>query len=875
MSRPSLPTGTVTFLFTDIEGSTRLVETLQGRWSAVLDTHDSLVGEAIEGRGGIVVNTEGDAVFAVFPSALDGVLATVDAQRALARGDWPDGVSVRVRMGLHTGQGTLGARDYIGLDVHRAARVAASGHGGQIVLSQATAALAERDLPHDVGLRDLGKHRLKDLTEPETLFDLEISGLADEFPQLRTLEAVPNNLPTQVTSFVGRRHELDEVRRLLETKHVVTLTGPGGTGKTRLAIQVGAESSDDFGDGVFFADLSPIAGSDVVPSQILDAIGVTGSQGDAAPNEVLVKHMAGMQILLIVDNFEHVVEAAPLISELVKSAPRSRFLVTSRSPLRISGEQTYPVEPMTVRTDSASPGLSEAIELFEERARSVRPGFEVTPGNQSAVARLVERLDGLPLAIELVASRVRLLSVETILARLDAKMVGSGPVDLPERQRTLDGAIGWSHDLLGDAEQRLFARLSVFAGPARVLELEKVCGDGIEIEVLDGLEALADQSLIRIVADEAEPRYGMLHVIREYAARRLGESEEEGEIRARHLDVYTALAEEASAHLQGADRREWLNRLAAAHDNLRAASDWALETGEVDEIRRLSSSVWRFWQARGHLHEARGRLQTAVDLPGGDPALRAKALEALGGVLWWQGKSEDCLAAYEEAVTLQREVGEPSDIANALYNHALALGFTGAEDSVERRDALAALEEAQAIYQDADDFNGLGNTSWGRGLILGLIGGDDEMGLLEWKRSIDYYRQAGNEFGMGWALFELAWLHRRRHEPESAWPYVRSGLELFAHHHDVSAVVLFIAIATGVASDLGDEERAARLGGAFHAQRQSAGSEIMDHEATRVEELADERLEALSGDLRDAYVEGADMSFEEAVAYTLAGPTDD
>ena len=883
MPTEPLPTGTVTFLFTDIEGSTRLVQGLGPRWVEVLETHNTLVGRAIEANHGIVVKTEGDSFFAVFVSALDATLASGAAQDALASHVWPEDARIRVRMGLHTGVGALGGADYVGLDVHRAARIADAGHGGQTVLSESTAVLVERDLPASLALRDLGKHRLKDLSEPETIFELVGRGREEAFPHLRTLDAIPNNLPMQLTSFVGREQELAEALRLLDRTRILTLTGPGGTGKTRLSLQVAAEVGDQFPDGVFFVDLAPVSDVEVVPSQILSSLGLQASASDQSPAVSLLDHLRAKSLLLVLDNFEQVLAAAPLVADLVRASSDSKFLVTSRAPLQITGEQEMPIPPLPMADPDRIGDLDEllhvgAISLFAERAVAVRPDFEVTMENAQSVAELVRRLDGLPLAIELVASRLRHLPVSTILERLDARMLSSGSVDLPERQRTIHGAIAWSYDLLDEPTRRLFARLSVFAGGARLEEIERVCGPASElgVDVLEGLGFLLDQSLLRRVDIDAVHRFRMLHVIREYAMGCLEEAGQNPDLRWRHLEVYTELAEMVAPELLRKDRKLWLDVMESDHDNIRSALDWAMANGEVDLALRLVTASWRFWQARGHLHEARRRVDSILAMPGGEPRHRAKAMEALGGILWWQARMEECFDVYERVLQMQRELGDPKEIANALYNYGLAAAFTGPES--ERQIGFeymeAVFDEAEEIYADLGDLGGLGDIEWARGSAVAYVAMDPESATEHMKKSVHFYSQAGNEFGMGWGLFEVGNVARRIGRYDEAWEYLRRGLELFTGHRDVSAAVIFIAGLAAVAQDLGDQERAERLAGAFTTLQITSGTDLVSHELNRVAGLDYDTLEALTGDSAVPYREGRAMDFDQAVAYAMAGPVD-
>ena len=875
-TRQSLPTGTVTFLFTDIEGSTRLVQALGDDWVAVLEAHNDLVGTAISDHDGVVVKTEGDSFFAVFPAAIDAVKASVAAQHRLMDHRWPEHGVVRCRMGVHTGLGALGGSDYVGIDVHRAARIADSAHGGQIVVSEPTAVLVERQLSGSFTLRDLGKHRLKDLSEPEAIFQVVTEGLQGEFPLLRTLDAIPNNLPRLLTSFVGRERELAEAVRLLESARVLTLTGPGGTGKTRLALQVAAELSADFPDGVFFVDLAPIANIELVPSRILEALGIQASTRDESPDMRLISQLADKSLLMVLDNFEQLLDAAPLVVDVVRASLRTKVLVTSRAPLRISGEQEMPVPPLTTADAASDVSVlqqSEAVLLFADRAMAVRPDFRVTDANAPVVAALVQRLDGLPLAIELVASRLRLLPVEQILARLDASMLSGGSVDLPQRQRTIQSAIAWSHDLLAEPERRLFARFSVFAGGARLEEVEAVCGTAEELggDMLNTLSTLVDHSLVRRLDSDGHPRLQMLHVIQEFAAVRLDETGETAELRRRHLETYTEYAESAAPELLRRDRKQWLDLLEHDHDNIRAALDWAIASEEPDLAFRLAAGAWRFWQARGHLHEARLRIDRVLALEGGETRNRAKALEALGGILWWQADMVAVAEVYRETLALQREMGDPREIANALYNYSLPLVFGVLQDATE---SLAALDEAEKLYRDLGDAGGLGDVEWGRGNVVAYAAGDLPRAIEHMKRSIEYYEQVGNEFGMGWGLFEVGDMSRRVGDYEQAWQYLSRGMQLFAAHGDVSGVVLLLAGAAGLASELGARERALRLGGAFHGLRITSGTEIVRSEINRIEGLEFETLENLSGEEAIPYREGRAMTLDQAVAYALTGPSD-
>src|SRR5829696_8711081 len=529
------PTGTVTFLFTDIEGSTGLLQALGDRYPAVLDEHAAILRKAVADTGGVEVSTHGDAFFVVFTSPAAAVRAAVAAQLALAAHDWSPGPPVRVRMGLHTGEGTRGGDDYAGLDVHRAARIADAAHGGQVLVSGTTRALVEQTLPDGATLRDLGPHRLRGLAEPERLHQLAGGGLADEFPPPRTLDARPGNLPHQLSSFVGREAEIAEVERLLGETRLLTLTGPGGSGKSRLALAVAADLLPRFQDGAWFVDLAPVADPALVPAAVANTLGVPEA-ADRPILDGLKQHLRDRELLLVADNFEQVAEAGPVLEELLGAAPRVRAIVTSRMVLSLQGEQEYAVPPLPVPDPDRLPrDLAEleamaAVRLFRERAAAASPRFVLTAANAPVVAEVCARLDGLPLAIELAATRTKVLTPEQILDRLKRRLalLTSGPRSLPKRQQTLRAAIAWSYDLLDEAERRLFARLSVFTGGWTFEAAEAVCEpEAFGLDALDGLTSLVDQSLVRRVELPGRPaRFSMLETIREFGLEQLEASGE-------------------------------------------------------------------------------------------------------------------------------------------------------------------------------------------------------------------------------------------------------------------------------------------------------------------------------------------------------------
>ncbi len=619
MPNADLPAGTVTFLFTDIEGSTRLLGQLGDRYSGVLEDHHRLLRDVLVRAGGIEVGTDGDAFFVVFPRASKAVAAAVEAQRALASHPWPADGRVRVRMGLHTGEGTLGGDSYVGLDVHRAARIAACGHGGQIVASDATRALFGSAPAEGISFRDLGEHRLKDLPAPEHLFQIVADGLESEFPPLRTMDARRGNLPQQLTTFVGRRREVEGIEAALAESRLLTLTGPGGTGKTRLSLQVAGEVRDAYPDGAYFVPLAPISDPALVVPTIGQALGVREDPG-RTPVETVTAELRDKQVLLVLDNFEQIVGAAGDVGQILAAAPALQVIVTSREALQLHGEREYPVPPLALPDPLHLPPLEqlshyEAVALFIDRARAVKPAFEVTSANAPAVAELCARLDGLPLAIELAAARMKVLAPDAILKRLEHRLslLSGGARDLPARQQTLRDAIAWSYDLLEQDERTFFVRLSAFLGGATLEAIEVVATEGLGFDAFDGVASLVNKSLLRQGETEhGETRFFMLMTIHEYAMEMLAGLPEAAAVRRRHAEHFLAIAEDAAPELFGPKQADLLDSLEHEHDNFRAALAWAMDAGEPSLALRLGAALWRFWQMRGHLREAAERLEALV-----------------------------------------------------------------------------------------------------------------------------------------------------------------------------------------------------------------------------------------------------------------------
>ena len=736
-----------TLLFTDIEGSTRLWEQEGERMSRALAEHDALSRKVVEAHNGVVVKMTGDGMYAAFGDPVDALNATADLAVGLDNLVSENCVALRVRAGLHLGIVERRNDDLFGSAVNRAARIMKAAHGGQILVSQAVFDQAHARLPPSVSLRDLGSVRLRDLATSEHVFQLVHPSLCQEFPALRSLEATPNNLPQQVTSFVGRERELADAKRLLEGTRLLTLLGMGGLGKTRLSLQIGADVLEKHPDGVWFVDLAPIRDPGLVPNAAAQALSVREEPGKSI-TQTLCAHLREHNLLLILDNCEHLVSAcATLADALLQAAPSVRILATSREALHIRGEQTYAVLPLTVPDRKAGAEAllrSEAVQLFVERARLQKPGFSVTEADAPAIAELCARLDGIPLALELAAARLRSLSVKDINARLNDRfklLIGGSRVAL-ERQQTLRALVSWSYDLLQENEQIVLDRLSVFAGGFDLEAAEAVCGaDPIAPEdVLDLVTSLVEKSLVMVDQEIEGSRYGlletikefarehlagryaMLQTIKEFASERLKERDDVAATAKRHCDYFFALAKTTNDKLLGPEQGEWTRRAEADLGNLRAAIALAL-SGEIDPTIavRFEQRLMRFRLLRGYATEGRRNVRAVLALPGiQEPnRFRANALYVGGVLASDQGDYAEATKMLTECLAIRRGLGVPIETAAALSELATL--------HLQRDDLAKAAEyeaEAIGIFRDID--NALGE---GLGLItLGQISmrqGDD------------------------------------------------------------------------------------------------------------------------------------------------------
>ncbi len=757
------PTGVVTFLFSDIEGSTQLLQRLGEGYAPVLETHRRLFRAVCKAHNGQEIDATGDSFCIVFKAAIDAVIAATALQRALHEHNWPFEGKVRVRIGLHSGKPAHTAAGYIGLDVHVAARVMAAARGGQVLLTQATRHLVGTHWPQGVKLRDLGEHRLKDLRHPQRLCQLIIEGVPSTFPPLATINNRPYNLPTPPTPLIGREQTLKDACALLRRADVrlVTFIAPGGAGKTRLSLQVGSELLADCEDGVFWVALAPLSDSIAVTIAIARSLEISEVAG-LSVLESVQEHLRDKRLLLVLDNFEQVLVAAPQVAELLAACPLLKILITSRAPLHLRGEHKFAVPPLELPNLASSLfpqtlAQNAAVQLFVQRAHAVQPDFAITHETLSAIAEICIRLDGLPLAIELAAARVRLFSATTLLNRLKKRLplLTGGAQDLPERHQTLRNAIAWSYDLLRPDEQKLFRRMAIFSNGCTLEAAENIAILTDEAAfALDEFEALLDHSLLHTrSAADGETRFSMLETIREYALEALTKSGEREVVARRHAEFFVNLAQEAAPLLAGAQQVVWLARLDADHDNLLAALNW-LADNEPETGLRLAVLLWPYWLRRGRFAGGRRRLernleQTLAQNREVPTALLAQAQLGIGRLAWFQADYAASHEALSQSLALYRQLDDRKGIATALYG----LGFVAASRG-EHAPSRALLEESLTLKQELGDNTDL------HYILTGLvIMASSEQHLMEVRALLESglttARREGNPRGIGLLLFNL------------------------------------------------------------------------------------------------------------------------
>jgi predicted ATPase/class 3 adenylate cyclase len=923
------PEGTVTFLFTDIEGSTRLLEQLREGYATLLSDHRRILRQAFAAWQGREVDTQGDAFFVAFSRVTQAVCAAAQAQRALAEHAWPQGVTVRVRMGIHTGEPWSGAEGYVGMDVHRAARIAHVAHGGQVLVSNAAAGLLRGHLPDGAALIDLGLQQFKGLSDPERVYQLTHPGLETDFPALQSSLSNPHNLPTQLTSFIGRAMELQEVKRLLESNRLLTLLGPGGTGKTRLMLQAASELVEQFPDGVWLVELAPHTNPELVVEKTAEVLGVSG-QADRPLVDALAVYLRHKETLLLLDNTEHLILAsAELAEHLLGACPQVKILVTSREVLSINGETTFQVPSLSLPAvnvaRAAELETAEAAQLFLERARAVQPDFKLSAGNIPAVAEIVRRLDGIPLALELAAARLKVMPTEGIAARLNDRfrLLVSGRRTALPRQQTLQALIDWSWNLLDESEQVLLRRLSVFSGGWILEDAQQVAGDAPldEFSVLDNLEALVNKSLVATSSlADGSGRFHLLESIHQYAQARLSEAGEDETIGKRHAAYFAGLVRDAEAADTQVETLAWIKRLVRETDNFRAAFNWM----EKHDPRQFLESAGKlilldgqgFWsfsqpQARRWLERAIeiGRTAEAPEEMVQKHQLHlGLALGAMSSINFFLGRHEEGATAGAEALSILRPLGEARYLAFVIGIYAYNLNYLG-----RWSEAFEAGQEAREVARAQKDWVALSIALVVLGLST-LMSGDiekvyeylragkaviQELGsswvgltilMMEGRlftitgdldRAESIYREAdlgfqevGEPAQTNITRSELAHTLRRQGKWEQALPLYRETILYFRDRGHEPAVANQLECFAYIAIAQEEPEKAGRLLGAAQAIRERRHNPIhLPWETADYEQAMKQLGEMLGGAGRDAAIdEGRSMTLDEAVSFARTGP---
>ena len=876
-----LPTGTVTFLFSDIETSTKLWQDQPDSMRPALARHDQLLREAITENGGYVFKTVGDGFCAAFATAHQALAGALAAQRALTAELWVTNVPLRVRMALHTGSAEERDGDYYGQVLNRVARLTAVGHGGQILLSAAAQELTRDLLPPSASLIDLGRRRLQDLGRPEQVFQLVHPILRRDFPPLATLDnpAMPNNLPPQLTTFVGRRQGIAEIKALLQNTRLVTLTGAGGVGKSRLSLQVAADLLEVWEDGVWLVELGLVLSPTLLPSAITEALGVRQESG-RAPAVALIERLQARRLLLVLDNCEHLTAScAALITNLLRTCTDLRVLATSREPLGVVGEQTYRVSSLSLpsinrQMTAGGVAASEAVRLFAERAALVQPSFAVTDANALTVAELCLQLDGLPLAIELAAARVRSMPLSEIGAHLDARcrlLTGGTSCVLP-RHQALTAAMDWSYELLSPLEQQLFRCLSVFVGGWTLTAAETVCSgdDADTVRIVESLTGLVDKSLV-LFQEDGKERYRMLETLRSYAASRLAESGEQDRLRNQHLTWCLSLAQEAEPHLRGAGRADWLDRLEIERDNLRTAlaTSQSGELASFDADRSMShggsalelaSAIWRFWWQRGGFlegwHWLEGALAATDSIENDDAAwqrLRAKALSATGCLARESGDYEAADRRFAEALAIRSSLGDEQIAALILMDMGGSAMYQGqigvARDLFEA--ALATFRTSDNSQRVAGALTNLGT--------LNYFDGNYKAAREHHLESLDTFHKLKDEWSVCLTLCNLARTACREGDQEQAHMWLVEAAAYQERLRDKRMAVCLAENKALFAAIMGDATESARLLGSAEAMREQTGLALPPVERSENEQLHGTLRDVLGKTVFDAaYLAGKD-----------------
>jgi len=872
-----LPSGTLSFLFTDIEGSTRLWETQPESMRAALAEHDEIMRRAVAAHSGLVFKTIGDAFCAVFPTPSSAAAGAVQAQTAIA--DLSERtLPLKVRIAIQTGQAELRDADYFGPPLNRVARMLAIAHGGQVLLSESSFS----QLDGSFECRSLGLHRLKDIAEPAVVYQLLHRNLPDNFPPLRSLSitGTPNNLPSMATSFVGRDKELGEISSLLDRSRLLTLHGTGGCGKTRFALELAEMHLDDFPDGVWLVEQAAFCDAPLIAESLGNLLGIKAdSTGEIT--SLISKHLADQRVMLVFDNAEHLIgPCAALVTHLLRACPNLKVVVTSRQVLNVQGEQTYRVPSLDMpdpKRHQPAAKIAEygSVRLFVERARLVKPDFAVTEDNALTVAQLCARLDGMPLAIELAAARLKSLSIGDIASRLDNRfrlLTGGNRAGLP-RQQTLKALVDWSYDLLTAQEILLFQRLSVFSGTWTLEAAEYIVsgedenGTSIEDwEVLDLLASLIDKSLLVTLEAGEKIRYRMLETMRQYASDRREERGGLLDVQRRHRDYYLLFVESANSEISTGRQAEALSAIEAEHDNLRVALDFCLRDPESSGVGlRLAGAMNRFWRTRGYLREAQAFLDSVLALPSEEPSAKAEALFGAGLIGWMRGDYDAAARYQSQALELRRELGDPQGEANSLGSLAYI-----AHGRADYKQARELFRESMEIRKRLGDKQGVANSLGGLGMVAFLLDELEEARNLH-SESLQLRRELGDKEGQAVALMNLGGVSTKLSELNAGRTQFQEALHLVRELGDRRLGAFALEALASLEDIGGNLETSATLYGAAQALREAIGSPQPANEAAEYEKTLEDLSQRLGPDRYErALREGRRMDLDEATAFGLS-----
>lgn len=866
------PSGKVTFLFTDIEGSTKLWEQHPQAMDAALKRHDALMHQAMDVFNGYVFKTVGDAFCVAFASATDALQAALQAQKLFEQEDW-EAVPMKVRMGLHSGEANERDGDYFGPPLNRTARLMGIGHGGQVLVSHTTQKILDTASLNGIGLKDLGHHRLKDLSQSEQVFQLMHPDLPQDFPDLNSLSHLANNLPAQTTRLIGRESDIEQVSQRLSASRLVTLTGIGGTGKTRLALQVGADSIERFADGVWLVELASVSSFDHVLQAIAQTLGVSES-GEASIQDALKQALKTKHLLLILDNCEQVLAAcSQIVNELLQACPELYILATSRERLDVPGETIWTVTPLPL--PEAQIEIKHLIHLpsvalFVERAQAVKPLFQLTEENAAAVAHICKRLDGIPLALELAAARVKVMPPQKLVERLEDRFryLTSGSQASLEHHQTLRATIDWSYDLLNESEKRLLNRLSVFRGGCFLEPAEAICSseDLDELSILDNLSQLVQKSLVEVDDQRDEARYQLLETVRQYAREKLEESGELQCLNDKHLDFFLKHAEDIAPKLQEKDPGQWYQALNHDHGNLRSSLDWGLQQEKADQVLRLCVALAWFWLIQGYLMEGQAYTMRALEIQQD----RQDDTQADG--LLWAGIFTVDLGSYEEGKVLleasleqHQKLEDQKGVASVMVN----LGI------VENN--LKNTEQARQLYEDAIEIYRQQGEQYSLGNALNNLGGIHlEQGALNtayrlFEESLDICNESGQTQGVAIAMGNLGVVLFRQSDLNNAQIYFKKALEIYQAIGDRFGIASSLSDIAMVLHQSGKPQEAAMLQGASGQLLQTLNMPLEPLEKENFNRTqAALRQEMGTESYQKAFDEGRQLLLDQAVDLALS-----